>query len=79
MKIEEKSQGIKIGTEVSELIFVDHGVPQGTVLGPLNNFYTLMIFHKKLKVTLSLFNLQTILVFYVKMNQEKQLQQKLKI
>ena len=78
MKSEEKSQGVKIGTEVSELIFVDHGVPQGTVLGPLINFYTLTIVHKKSKVTLSLFNLQTILVFYVNMNQEKQLQPKIK-
>ena len=33
--LEEKSQCVKLGTEVSEHIFVNHGVPQGTVLGPL--------------------------------------------
>ena len=33
--LEERSQCVKIGAEVSEHIFVDHGVPQGTVLVPL--------------------------------------------
>ena len=33
--LEERWQCVKIGTEVSEHIFVDHGVQQGTVLGPL--------------------------------------------
>ena len=33
--LEEKSQCVKIGTEVSEHIFVNHGLPQGTVLGLL--------------------------------------------
>ena len=30
--LEERSEFVKIGTEVSEHIFVNHGVPQGTVL-----------------------------------------------
>ena len=33
--LEERSQCVKTGTEVSEHIFVNHGVPEGTVLGPL--------------------------------------------
>ena len=33
--LEERSQCVKIGTEVSEHIFVNHGGPQGTGLGPL--------------------------------------------
>ena len=33
--LEERSQCVKIGTEVSEHIFFNHGVPQGTVLGSL--------------------------------------------
>ena len=33
--LEERSQCMKTGTEVSEHIFINHGVPQGTVLGPL--------------------------------------------
>ena len=61
----QTSQCVKIGTEISEHIFVNHGVPQGTVLGTL--------------IFLSLLNLQTTLVFYVKMNQEEQLQQKFEI
>ena len=32
---EERSQCFKIGTEVSEHISVNHGVPQSTVVGPL--------------------------------------------
>ena len=31
--LEEKPQCVKKGTEVSGHIFVNHGVPQGTVLG----------------------------------------------
>ena len=50
----------------------------GAVLGPLIFLLYVNDFQKKSKVTLSLFNLQTILVFYVDMNPEKQLQQKLK-
>ena len=33
--LEERSQCVKIGTEVSEHIFVKHRVPQGKALGPL--------------------------------------------
>ena len=33
--LEERSHCVKIGTEFSEHIFVNHGVPQSTVLGPL--------------------------------------------
>ena len=72
--LKESSQCVEIGTEVSEHIFVNHGVPQGTVFF----FYTLTTFQKKSKVILSLFDLQMILVFYVDMSQKKQLQQKLK-
>ena len=54
--------------EVSERIFVNDGKPPGTVLGPSIFYYVLTIFQKKSKVSLSLFNLQTILVFYVDMN-----------
>ena len=77
--LEERSQCVKIGTEVSGHNFVNHGVPQGTVLGPLIFLLYVNDFSEKTKVTLSLFNLQTILVFYVDMIQEEQLQQKFKI
>ena len=33
--LEEKSQSVNIGTEASELNFVNHGVPQGSVIVPL--------------------------------------------
>ena len=33
--LEEKSQCVKVGTEVSELIFGNHGVPHGILLGHL--------------------------------------------
>ena len=32
--LEENSKSVKIGSEVSEHIFDNHGVPQGTVLRP---------------------------------------------
>ena len=47
--LEERSQCVKIGTEVSEHIFVNHGVPQGTVLGPLIFLLYVNDFSEKIK------------------------------
>ena len=47
--LEERSQCVKIGTEVSEHIFVNHGVPQGTVLGPLILLLYVNDFSEKIK------------------------------
>ena len=33
--LEDRSQCVKIGSEVSQNFLINHGVPQGTVLGPL--------------------------------------------
>ena len=67
--LEERSKCVKIGFEVSEPIFGNHGKPQGTVLGPFLLYVN--DFSEKSKVTLSFFNLQMILVFYVDMNQKQ--------
>ena len=47
--LEERSQCVKIGTEVSEHIFVNLGVPQGTVLGPLIFLLYVNDFSEKIK------------------------------
>ena len=47
--LEERSQCVTIGTQVSEHIFVNHGVPQGTVLGPLNFLLYVNDFSEKIK------------------------------
>ena len=47
--LEERSQCVKIGTEVSEHIFVTHGVPQTTVLGPLIFLLLVNDFSEKIK------------------------------
>ena len=46
---EERSKCVKIGTKVSEHIFVNHGVPQGTVLGPLIFLLYVNDFAEKIK------------------------------
>ena len=52
--LEERSQCVKIGTEVSENIFVNHGVPQGTVFGPLIFLLYVNDFSEKIKGELEL-------------------------
>ena len=47
--LEERSQCVKIGTEFSEHIFVNHGVPRGTVLGPLISLLYVKDFSEKIK------------------------------
>ena len=44
--LEERSQYVKLGTEVLKQTFVKHRVPQGTVLGPLIFLFTLTIFQE---------------------------------
>ena len=47
--LEERSQCVKMGIEVSEHIFVNHGVLQGTVLGPLIFVFYVNHFSEKIK------------------------------
>ena len=52
--LEERSQCVKIGIEVSEHIFVNHGVPQGTALEPLVFLLYVNDFLEKFKVDFEL-------------------------
>ena len=47
--LKERSQCVKIGTEVSEHFFVNHRVPQGTVLGPIIFLSYVNDFSEKIK------------------------------
>ena len=61
--LKNRKQSVKINDVYSELLEKNHGVPQGTVLGPLVFFSTLMIFEKGHKETSTKFELLMLKIF----------------
>ena len=69
--LENQTQCVKLGIDLSDKITINHGGPQGTVLAPLifllcvNNFSD---FLKHWTVKMMLFNLRMTLVLYANLN-----------
>ena len=53
-----RTQCVKLGIDLSDIITINHGVSQGTVLGPLFFCYTSTIFLKNWNVKMMSFNLR---------------------
>ena len=76
--LENRTQCVKLGIDLSDEININHGVPQGTVLGLLIFLLYVNDFLKSWKVKLMLFNLRTTLVLYANLNVMKIFPKKLK-
>ena len=76
--LENRTQCVKLGIDLSDKITINHGVPQRTVLGPLFFCYMSTIFLKSWKVKMMFFNLRMTLVLYENLNVMKIFPKKLK-
>ena len=63
--LENRTQCVKLGIDLSDKITINHGVAQGTVIEPLIFCYMSTIFLKNWKLKMMYFNLRMTLVLQI--------------